>query len=265
MSKNKWAKYRKSIERLLESRYNTSILYELCPDNCAYCGVWAGTRDHVVPVSWMYKLFACDFKADFKSEIVPCCQECNSIAGSKLFISFREKKKYIQKKLSSKRKYKKFIDCYREWGSDDYKEELENMGYNLRTSIKDGIKIGKSILERIEYKNSDYFGEVHTELRSIDRELYQIQDTVSLKANCTPKALYEALREPLEINILEENGDLYTKLKLSPDESSETRILSVKMGLSLEDCIRKVIEKGAKVFYKDLFKGAEGEKCLLSA
>lgn len=54
---------------------------------CAYCAEPTRGHDHILPRS--------KGGTDAPENIVPCCLLCNSLAGNKVFESFRSKKEYI--------------------------------------------------------------------------------------------------------------------------------------------------------------------------
>lgn len=57
---------------------------------CVYCGDPSTQKEHVLPQSkiWM-------FQGDYVSWILPSCQECNYLAGAKMFKTFGNKTEYI--------------------------------------------------------------------------------------------------------------------------------------------------------------------------
>lgn len=54
---------------------------------CAYCGVIAEARDHVVPISFNQINRKRAFNKKQKDNLVETCTECNTIAGDKIFSS----------------------------------------------------------------------------------------------------------------------------------------------------------------------------------
>lgn len=71
------------------NNYKRFTLNQLGGEVCAYCGKWADTRDHVIPLSkarlvkvvgslhpgMVYRIL------NSKSNLVPCCQPCNNEKG----------------------------------------------------------------------------------------------------------------------------------------------------------------------------------------
>ena len=98
---------------LVRGRYKLSNLYDndATASVCAYCGVYADTRDHVLPIVFMEFLISHKETETF-SEIVPACRECNSVAGSRVFPSFKKKKQFVQAKIFGK--YSRIV----EWTQD---------------------------------------------------------------------------------------------------------------------------------------------------
>jgi 5-methylcytosine-specific restriction endonuclease McrA len=85
---------------------------------CAYCGDFGSEIEHVVPRCSRLPTYT-----------LLACSECNQIAGGELFQSFEEKRRHIQQGLGAK--WRKLIRLP-EWTED----ELEEMGYSMRSKIK---------------------------------------------------------------------------------------------------------------------------------
>ena len=152
-----WRKrLREQREALTRERYNYSALYNNNKAyECAYCGANADTKDHVIPVLAMeymvkFKIF------EIESEIVPCCRECNSLAGSKLFSSFQKKKEYIQTRIYER--YSKIIP----WTEEEI-EEADLLG-NLKKKVMVSNSERLYHKARWKYQNLDYVGEIHNPL-----------------------------------------------------------------------------------------------------
>lgn len=123
---------------------------------CAYCGLPAESVDHVIPRSLRYMLTELGGWRDRWGRVadtVPCCRECNSVAGALVFNTMAEKRKYIHERLRIR-----YADLLRtpQWDED----ELDALGPSLRGYVnasKDAANIvrqrlawtGKSIRERI--------------------------------------------------------------------------------------------------------------------
>lgn len=114
-------------------------------NRCAYCGIYADTRDHVIPVSFMYNNRPDNYKHQYLiNNIVTACRECNSLASNKVFDNFIEKKKYLTGKIEER--YKNLIN-YPKWE----KEELEELEGYLKRSVENSIQAQEFIKMRIEH------------------------------------------------------------------------------------------------------------------
>lgn len=107
---------------------------------CGYCGMPADTLDHFTPVSVGAVLTALGIK--FKRYLIPACRECNILAGSKLFKTIGQKRHYIKQRL--RQRYKKQLNCPN-WTQD----ELEDLGWNLRSMIEKTLTAKTTIKERL--------------------------------------------------------------------------------------------------------------------
>lgn len=54
---------------------------------CQYCGEWAGSLDHIIPVAYGGK--------NDDANLVACCKRCNSRLSTKVFDSLQAKREYI--------------------------------------------------------------------------------------------------------------------------------------------------------------------------
>ena len=144
-------------------------LYRLIDNGriCVYCGVPASTIDHVVPLSAISALANMILINGPPIEglfLVPSCGECNSIAGSQMFRTIGAKRRYIHWRLS--RKYRRFIELP-DWSD----EELDEMGYSLRKSIENGLRVKEWLLKRVSWRNVQNpksVGTVAMSLRRVD-------------------------------------------------------------------------------------------------
>lgn len=73
---------------------------------CAYCGVRADTEDHVFPASAMFDVLR-NGAYEVESLLVPCCKECNSLAGASVHATFNLKLDYIRQQL--RERYKRVL------------------------------------------------------------------------------------------------------------------------------------------------------------
>lgn len=96
---------------------------------CIYDGDWWQCRDHVIPVSYA------SVKRDYRrGDTVKCCHECNGLLGNKAYHTIIERAKYLIRAYQTKAR--KYLD-YPDWTNN----ELEQMGYNLRTYIQSKLEI----------------------------------------------------------------------------------------------------------------------------
>lgn len=106
---------------------------------CSYCGEFAETYDHVVPVS--YKHVTRKLEVGNK-EAIPCCCECNTTLGNKFFHTVSTRAGYLLKKY--KKRYAKVLNTP-DWEED----ELEEMGDSMRRSIVARLDMRGILKERL--------------------------------------------------------------------------------------------------------------------
>lgn len=116
--------------------------------NCIYCGNPKQALDHVYPLGLAVNLeiWRPAVRAELRQglNLVPSCNECNSLASNRPFTLIREKRKFIQKRL--REKYLKKIQRVA-WEDD----EIKQLGRTLRTYVSH-VQITKKVLElRIHY------------------------------------------------------------------------------------------------------------------
>lgn len=90
---------------------------------CTYCGLSAGTRDHIMPRTWSGE--------SYRSHIltVPSCGECNSIIGDKPIYSIDGRRAHAQRRLAEKK--------FKVLGYETMLEvELEEYGPGLRSVME---------------------------------------------------------------------------------------------------------------------------------
>jgi hypothetical protein len=105
---------------------------------CAYCGQTATERDHVLPRS------ADVPKSHLRRLTVVCCSECNQLAANFIHDSVRERREFVQTRLSIK--YRKLLD------SPDWTEvELCELGPDLRQNILAHERAKEQIRERLAW------------------------------------------------------------------------------------------------------------------
>jgi 5-methylcytosine-specific restriction endonuclease McrA len=109
---------------------------------CIYCGLVANTTDHFIPLSFFGSRKSYD--GNRPSNLLPCCGECNSIAGNKVFSLLSEKRAYVQHRLRTKYKYALKMPSW----SD---KEIEQMGRNMRIIIRHGLFLRDVTRCRVRY------------------------------------------------------------------------------------------------------------------
>lgn len=110
-------------------------------EDCIYCGESAGTRDHVIPVSYGPAI----------QWLVPACKECNLILGSNAFFTVWERREFVHSALI--RKYKKLLSR-RMWS----KLEIEEVGISLQKSIVAKNYHQRVAQRRVEFSSVFYGG-----------------------------------------------------------------------------------------------------------
>lgn len=110
------------------------------PDPCYYCGVPADTIDHVPPRA--YRDVAMDL--GYKQHLVKACRECNNILQARALWTPAKRKKFIKRYL--RRKYKKYLE-QPGW----HHEDMEELGPNLQSIIKQSQSIKTVILQRLRW------------------------------------------------------------------------------------------------------------------
>ncbi len=103
---------------------------------CYYCGIPAGTVDHTLAQSILFRLRefpeAIDKLAAHMSRLtVPACRECNSTLGAKTFETLAKRKAYI--KETYRRKYASLLNAPT-W----HEEEIDELGPTLAKFIRHG-------------------------------------------------------------------------------------------------------------------------------
>ena len=108
---------------------------------CSYCGEYAETYDHVIPIS--YKHVSRRLEVGNR-EAIPCCRECNSLLGNVFLHTVSYRAEYLIKKY--KRRYSKIIKTPN-WDMD----ELEDMGEGMRKSILARMDMRDILIERLTH------------------------------------------------------------------------------------------------------------------
>lgn len=99
------------------------------PESCVYCGNPAECLDHVLPLryaNWQPELTPAERRLLI---LVPACWECNALAGSTPFQTFRAKRAYVHDRLL--RRYRKLLDLP-SWTE----AEVNELSGNLREHVR---------------------------------------------------------------------------------------------------------------------------------
>jgi len=112
---------------------------------CVYCGARGWTVDHFVPLS-VIRMLSDVLEITHGKVLFPCCGECNSIAGARLFPTVAAKRRYIQGRL--RQKYDRVLNApiWRE-------SEINELDYNLRSVILAGEARRQWVEARLRWSN----------------------------------------------------------------------------------------------------------------
>lgn len=132
----------KQRRRLLEKKYHhyykRTTLFDL--NNCSYCGAPSQLLDHVPPLSSLDNINIKNYqKQKGKFILYPSCVECNAILGSYPEVSILKRLDKLQDK------YEKKLKTIPLWT----KEELNELGYNLKTYIERNRQTADFLAEKI--------------------------------------------------------------------------------------------------------------------
>ena len=123
-------------------------LYKLyCPLDdlryiCFYCGLPAGTVDHVPPLNRVTELKVSQHEVRYLK--VPSCSECNLLATDELHDDIFIRQEFVKNKI--KNKYKKYLR-YPDWDDD----EIDALGYRLKQSVMALMELKYLIVYRLQY------------------------------------------------------------------------------------------------------------------
>jgi hypothetical protein len=111
---------------------------------CVYCGVIAGTKDHLLPRTWTGEAVRKNVLT------VPACGECNSFIGDRYASSITARRRMAHAAIL---KRKKRLIGMPAWT----KAEIAELGPTLRSSVKKGIHDRKLTLARLAWpEDEDY-------------------------------------------------------------------------------------------------------------
>lgn len=100
-------------------------------EKCIYCGMSATTRDHFIP--WSYNHSSSEKRTYNNDDVLPCCRECNILAGNKIFETLEEKRYFIHARIATK--YKKVL-AMPFWTEEEVNELSGKMKKTVVMSMK---------------------------------------------------------------------------------------------------------------------------------
>lgn len=109
---------------------------------CAYCGERYTDIEHMLPHAWFEKVSA--GPGDYWTWLVPSCSECNGLAADQLFSTPARKREYIQNRLRARYSFAFETEA---WS----KQEIEELGPNLRQFVSANQAKAENVRERVEY------------------------------------------------------------------------------------------------------------------
>ncbi len=110
------------------------------PGVCYYCGVRAQGRDHVPPLSLVSE--DPDLREGLPFFLLPSCNECNSMLGNNPIVVIEARRAWLYRRYQAR--YQREL-AMPEW----YPEEIAELGSNMRSSVRAGLRLKKAVLERI--------------------------------------------------------------------------------------------------------------------
>lgn len=105
---------------------------------CVYCGWPAGTKDHILPVSWT------GLAVRSRTVTVPACAECNSAIGDTYAPTVEERREVAHRYL--RRRYARYLRAIM-WGESD----LDAMGHTMRTAAVRHMNRHEAIMQRLAW------------------------------------------------------------------------------------------------------------------
>lgn len=122
---------------------------------CVYCGEYADTRDHLLPVTYTGKAVRRHVLT------VPACRQCNSFIGDASAPSITERRAIAHSSLRRKR--------FRVLQSFDYTDdELEDFGHSMRSSVLRAREEKDRLLRRLAFPGGDIYDREYLALSGID-------------------------------------------------------------------------------------------------
>lgn len=109
---------------------------------CVYCGEPAGTREHFPPQV-----------TGNEGYILPCCAECNSLAGTAYPFNFWRRANFVKSQIR-----KKYAKALRVPDWDEH--ELSQVGVRMRREITAWLKEKKIASDRIAWNVESYLSNI---------------------------------------------------------------------------------------------------------
>lgn len=128
-------------------------------NKCIYCGEPADTVEHLIPWSFISRVYEKDRK--LKGFCTYACRECNTLAGNRLFFTFEERVKFVSDRL--RKKHKKDMTVV--WD----KSELSELHGNLKKWVRGKNFQNLLIRKRLSYPTEEEFWKILNQARE---ELY---------------------------------------------------------------------------------------------
>lgn len=117
---------------------------EYAPGICVYCGVIAGTMDHLLPRTWTGEA------ARRNVLTVPACGECNSAIGDRYATSITRRRKIAHAYVACKNRRVLNMPAWP-------REDVRKLGPTLRSSVEKGIHERKLARARLSWpEDADY-------------------------------------------------------------------------------------------------------------
>ena len=120
---------------------------------CYYCGAVAETIDHVVPRSLIESLINSGVDEltavalnGSRRMLVPCCRECNGLAGSKYHETLAERAEFVRGRLA--RRHRKAL-AMPDWSAS----ELAELSQGLRGFVIAGLYERDDLRRRLRYRS----------------------------------------------------------------------------------------------------------------
>ena len=112
---------------------------------CYYCGMPCDGDDHVTPKAVLAMMPDPESNpVRARTFTVPCCRECNSILGSKVFETLVQRKRALKERL--RHKYVKYLRIP-EWSPS----ELDELEGRLRESVEQALRIQRVTRSRLAW------------------------------------------------------------------------------------------------------------------